>query len=482
MTAAALELFRRRARADLLTFMRWAWWGGGPFVVGRHTRAICARLTRAVEDWERGISTQLVLTVPFRHGKSEIAKGLQAWFLGRCAAAQPSILEACYNAELAVDFSKQVRDIVRSEAFQSLFPGVLPKRGSDRANLWQLEGSQSKVRATGLVSGSSTGFGANLIIVDDYLRGYAESRSKVLKRAILNAFASDVYTRQNAPACIVLVIATQWADDDLIGSIERELGEGERFQGFEILRFPAHKPGDDGWGTLFPEFYPDDWYFRQRLALGPRMAAALLDCAPRPDEGGRFRPDTQVRRHTDLSAWPQGLREVRAWDLASSAKERDGADPDWTWGVRLGVTGNAREGWEMWVRHAARCRKEAPERDALIRSVARADGPGIRQYVEAFGAYKDAAASLRAALTGVSSVRPMRLTGDKTVKAAPMEPVFDACRVHLYVGDGGLDRETEHAWREDFAAFPDGPHDDAVDATALAFRALTDPGGSRMLL
>ena len=462
--------------------MRWVWWGGGPFVVGRHTRAICERLTRAVDDWERGISTQLVLTVPFRHGKSEIAKALQAWFLGRCAGAQPSILEACYNAELAVDFSKQVRDVVRSEAYQALFPGVTPKRGSDRANLWQIEGSQSKVRATGLVSGSSTGFGANLIIVDDYLRGHAESRSKVLKRAILNAFASDVYTRQNAPACIVLVIATQWAEDDLIGSIEKERGPGERFQGFEILRYPAHKEGPDGWDTLFPEFYPAEWYARQRLALGPRMAAALLDCAPRPDEGGRFRPDSQVRRHADLSAWPNGLREVRAWDLASSAKERDGTDPDWTWGVRAGVTGNAREGWELWIRGAVRCRKEAPERDALIRSTARADGPAIRQYVEAFGAYKDAATSLKAALCGVSTVRPLRLTGDKTVKAAPMEPVFDAGRVHLYIGPGGLDEATATAWAEDFAAFPEGPHDDAVDATALAFHALTDTGGSRMLL
>lgn len=108
--------------------------------------------------------------------------------------------------------------------------------------------------------------------------------------------------------------------------------------------------------------------------------------------------------------------------------------------------------------------------------------PHVRQYVEAFGAYKDAATSLRAALCGVSTVRPVRLTGDKTVKAAPMEPVFDAGRVHLYIGPGGLDEATATAWAEDFAAFPEGPHDDAVDATALAFHALTDTGGSRMLL
>ena len=330
---AATELLRRRAREELLAFMAWTWQGAGPFLVGRHTRAICARLTRAVADWERGVSTQLVLSVPFRHGKSEIAKAFQAFFLGRCAAAQPSVLEACYNAELAVDFSKAVRDLVRSEAYQALFPGVLPRPGSNRANLWQLQGSQSKVRATGLINGSSTGFGANLIVVDDYLRGHAESRSKTLKRAIQNAFQSDVYTRQNAPAAIVLVIATQWATDDLIGAIEAESGPGQRFAGFEFLRFPARKAG--AYETLFPELYPADWYARQRAALGPRMAAALLDCAPRPEEGGRF-DVSKVRLHTDLTAWPK-TREVRAWDLASSAKERDGTDPDWTWGVRAAL-------------------------------------------------------------------------------------------------------------------------------------------------
>lgn len=474
---AATELLRRRARENLLCFMAWTWQGAGPFLVGRHTRAICARLTRAVADWERGVSTQLVLSVPFRHGKSEIAKAFQAFFLGRCAAAQPSVLEACYNAELAVDFSKAVRDLVRSEAYQALFPGVLPRPGSNRANLWQIQGSQSKVRATGLINGSSTGFGANLIVVDDYLRGHAESRSKVVKRAIQNAFQSDVYTRQNSPAAIVLVIATQWATDDLIGAIEAESGPGQRFDGFEFLRFPARKAG--AYETLFPELYPADWYARQRAALGPRMAAALLDCAPRPEEGGRF-DVAKVRLHTDLTAWPK-TREVRAWDLASTAKERDGTDPDWTWGVRAALTGNARDGWELWVRHAVCCRKEAPERDALIRATARADGPAVGQRIEAFGAYKDAAATLKAALTGVASVRPVRLPGDKTVKAAPLEPLFDAGRVHLHVGPGGLDPATLDRWREDFAAFPEGPHDDAVDATALAYHALAD-AGSRMLV
>ena len=69
---AKYELAARAARRDMLSFMRWCWWNppSAPFRVGRHTRAICARLTKAIEDYRHGISTYLLIAVPFRHGKA----------------------------------------------------------------------------------------------------------------------------------------------------------------------------------------------------------------------------------------------------------------------------------------------------------------------------------------------------------------------------------------------------------------------------
>jgi predicted phage terminase large subunit-like protein len=328
-----------------------------------------------------------------------------------------------------------------------------------------------------MVDGSATGRGASLIIVDDYLRNYAASRSKTIKRAVLNAFKNDIMSRK-APTSIVIVIATQWAEDDLIGEIDKERGPGQTFEGFEIIRFPARKEGE--WDYLFPERYPAAWYEENRRTLGPRQAAALLDCAPRPDEGGRFKPAQQVRVHDTLEAWPTAMRECRAWDLASSSKERDGDDPDWTWGVRLGITGSKATGYEVWVRSAVSGRWEAPERNAVIRQTALGDSTGIRQYVESFGAYKDAVNELKTALKGVRIVQGIRLPGDKTVKAAILEPIFDACRVHVY--RGGMSAETLDRWMADFASFPEGAHDDAVDATALAVHALTAGSGSQILM
>lgn len=473
-----IELVRRRARNDLLTFMHWTWWGADAFQVGRHTEAICARLTRAAEDLRAGKGTRLVISVPFRHGKSEIAKAFCAFLLGNCADLQPSVIEACYNSDLAEDFSDQIRSIMQDEAYQAVFPGVKPARGKNTVKQWQIHKSQSRFRATGLVNGSATGRGASLIIVDDYLANYSASRSKTIKASILNAFKMDIFTRK-APTSIVLVIATQWSDDDLIGEIDKESKPGGTFEGFEFIRFPARKAGE--YDYLFPERYPADWYDENRRTLGPRMAAALMDCSPRPDEGGRFKPGKQVQEHYSLDGWPQ-RQNARAWDLASSAKERDGDDPDWTWGVRGCVTGNKHEGWSLWILNAVRTRSEAPERDALIRNTARNDGAGVRQYVEQFGAYKDAVKTLKVALRGVTTVRGIRLTGDKTVKAAPLEPIFDAGRVHVYRGPGGMDDATYDAWVADFTAFPEGAHDDAVDATALLFHALNEGGNLGLLV
>ena len=464
------ELLRRKAREDLLAFLLWCWWGSDRFAIGRHTRAICARLTKAAEDYRRGISTKLVITVPFRHGKSEIAKGFCAYFLGACAEQQPSIIEACYNAELAEDFSKQIRAILTSEAYQKLFPGIMPERGSNKAKLWKLNRSQSRIRATGLVNGAATGHGASLVIVDDYLRNYADSRSKLTKKAIHNAFTNDIITRR-APTSITLVIATQWSCDDLIGTIE------QTYPDFEIIRFPARS---DGYEYLFPERYPPSWYDDMRNMLGPKRSAALLDCHPAPEEGGRFKPYSQVRIHDTLDDWPTNVREVRAWDLASSAKQRDSDDPDWTWGVRLGVTGNGRKGYDVWIRSAVSGRWEAPERNAIIRRTAMDDPSSVRQFVESFGAYKDAVAELKGALQGKRIVKGIKLPGDKTVKAAALEIPFDAHRVHIY--KGGMTSETYDRWVADFAAFPDGAHDDAVDATALAYAAVTASSGSRLLI
>lgn len=464
------ELVKRTARRDLLTFMQFNWTQPGAFAIGRHTKAICDRLTRAVEDWKQGKSTFLLIAVPFRHGKSEIASiALPAFFLGSCRQLEPSVIMSGYGATLIEGFSKRVQRMIQDAPFQALFPNM---QIEGTAANWNVSGSHGTVTAVGL-GGAITGKGGHLIVLDDYCKSRAEAVSQTFRNKTWDSFRNDLMTRQNAPANIVVVTATPWHVDDIRGRIKKLQAEDPKFPQFEEMNFPARKAGE--YEYLFPELLPPRWYDAQRATL-QKQAAALLDCNPIVEGGERFNVD-KVVVHTSLDGWPK-LREVRGWDLASSAKQRDKDNPDRTWGIRGAVRdvhlGSGVHKKELWIRSMVCCREEAPTRDAIIRSTAQQDGAAVPQYVEAFAAYKDAYTQLRAALRG-HIVRASRLPGDKSAKCAPLESVFEAGDVHVYL-DGC--KQFFDLWRSEFAAFPAGEHDDSCDATAVMFHAFDGNGST----
>ena len=291
MTAeeARAELLRRKAQTDLLAFLAYCWWMPTPLKVGRHTVATCNRLTKAIDDYlDFGKTTYLLINMPFRHGKSDImSRALPAFFLGRCAAKQPNVIMSGYGASLIEGFSQKTQEIVRSEAYQRVFPEVkIEGRGS--AAEWRIRGSQSTVYATGL-GGSITGKGANLIDVDDYCKNREEAESKSQRDKLWASFKDDLMTRLNPGGGLVAVCATRWHLDDISGRILEAMKRDRKFPRFEELVFPARKAGDGGWETLFPELYDREWYDTQRATLGTYSAAALLDCEPVSDATKEFK-------------------------------------------------------------------------------------------------------------------------------------------------------------------------------------------------
>ncbi len=278
---ARLELLRRKAQKDLLAFLSYCWWMTGALHVGRHTRVLCERLTRAVEDFRQGKDTYLVVNMPFRHGKSDlVSRALPAYFLGRCRDLQPNIIMSGYGSSLVKGFSANVQNILESEAYQRVFPGMKIDPDKNATDEWRIKDSVSSVHAQGL-GGSITGKGGNLIIVDDYCKNAEEAESQTVRDKVWESFKTDICTRTNAPAHIIIVCATRWHVDDIVGRIYSEMEKNADYPRFESIVFPARKEGADGWETLFPEHYKDSWYSMQRAQLGPYQAAALLDCNPK---------------------------------------------------------------------------------------------------------------------------------------------------------------------------------------------------------
>lgn len=469
-TDALLELAVRRARVDLLAFMRLVWWMPHPFIIGRHTRAICDRLTRAVEDYEAGVSTKLIVDCPPRHGKSDIISlAFPAWFLGREAALEPSVMEVSYSAEKAEEFSLKVRDsIIRKPIYRRIFPGVRLSDTKSAVASWKIEGSAGTYKALG-IHGGATGSDADLEIIDDPIKDESESRSQAKRKSIHQQFSTSFNTRLS-PTSIQIVMNTRWHVNDLTGFIMKKMEEEPGFARYDHISFPVSKQGEGGWDYLFPERFSPEWYRNQRAAMTRQMYAAMFECAPVIEGGNRFRTDGVVF-HDTLEGWPLAP-DVRGWDLASSSVERDPDDPDWTVGVRGQVVTERLDGdaclRHVWIRSVVACREEAPARDRLMRQTAIDDGPAVRQYVEAFAAYKDAYTTMKSALRGVSVVHPSHLPGDKSAKCADLEPCFEAGLVHVY--RPGCARWLDE-WTRHFEEFPNGEHDDFVDATAVMFHA-----------
>jgi len=314
---ARIELLRRAAQGNLLAFLQYCWWMPSPLHIGRHTRELCARLTRAVVDFRHGKDTYLIVTLPFRHGKSDlVSRALPAFFIGMCADMQPNVIMSGYGSSLVKGFSANVQAIVESEAYKRVFPGIRIDPDKNATDEWKIKDSVSSVYAQGL-GGSITGKGGNLIIIDDYCKNAEEAESQTTRDKTWESFKTDLCTRTNAPAHIIIVCATRWHVDDLVGRIYGEMAKNPDYPRYESLVYPAHKEGPDGWDTLFPEHYKASWYAMQRSQLGPYQAAALLDCDPRRAGKTVFRREW-LEYYTGEIDW----RQMRIMIFVDGAKSK----------------------------------------------------------------------------------------------------------------------------------------------------------------
>ena len=118
-----LLLLRRLEAVDHhLNFMSYTWQNHSePFTIGYHTRKICAAIDYAMELYRDGKSSAWVITVPFRHGKSEIlSRKLPAHFLGLFPDSK--VILCGHTQALTEGFSKTSRNLISSPEYRKHFP------------------------------------------------------------------------------------------------------------------------------------------------------------------------------------------------------------------------------------------------------------------------------------------------------------------------------------------------------------------------
>lgn len=164
-----------------------------------------------------------------------------------------------------------------------------------------------------------------------------------------------------------------------------------------------------------------------------------------------------------LDALPVRLRKVRYWDLAGTAYNGSN-DPDWTAGAKLGRSYDGR----FYALDQKWLRGSPGEVRKLVLQTAQLDGPDTEVHLseDPGQAGKDQALDYASALAGFT-VRIKRESGAKTTRFAPFSAQAEAGNVRMLRGPWN------ERWLSDLEGFPDAAHDDTADATAGAFRALT---------
>lgn len=299
---AAKELLaRRQGRTSLIGFTRYTF---PTFQDAEHHRQICEALERV----ERGECRRLMIFAPPRHTKSELAsRRFPAWFMGRNSDKQ--IITATYSGEFATDFGREVKQIVASQEYQALFPGVRLAEDSQAKGRWHTTDGGVYV-AVG-VGGPITGRGAHLALIDDPIKNRQDADSDTVRESVWKWYTSTLRTRLMPGGAIVLVL-TRWHEDDLAGRLlEAAKHEGEKW---EVIDLPAIRTDAEGAeSALWPEWYPLPELHAIRSAVGGRDWLALYQQQPTADDGDFFRREWFRERYNEK---PEGLRVIITGDFA----------------------------------------------------------------------------------------------------------------------------------------------------------------------
>ena len=486
------ELARRElARRRLMDFTTYTF---PQYQVARHNVLLAEYLEeveRYVASWGRVGIGRLMVFMPPRHGKSELVSiRFPAWFLGRNPDSRV-ILASC-TADLAVGFSRQVRNLVVDAPFRAVFGDkssaaepVALADDSRAANAWDFVHQRGGMVAAG-VGGAIIGRGAHLAIIDDPFRDRRDAESQPVRDRTDDWYRSTLYTRLEDGAAIVLM-HQRWHEDDLAGRLLKRMivGGEEWADQWTVLNLPAiaeewaeEVAADDvlkacqaGWWrsvdvvgrqpgeALWPEKYPLEALQTIRVNIGGYEWDALYQQRPRQLEGAMIK--AHLIKVVAPEEVPAGLREARYWDLAVSGKER--ADY-----IAGGKIGRGRDG-RIYILDVRRLPGPWAEARPTMVRVMLGDDVAVEEGIEVAGQQGGYFQELQ---------RDDQLQG-RTLRAVnPREVGNKEVRAQVWASriEDGLVYMMRAAWNEAFIseclAFPRGTYDDQVDAVSGAVQML----------
>lgn len=454
MTAAVDQVDWRVTPIGYGTHLSDGQWWSAP-----HLEVIAAAVVETVLTGGR-----LIVTLPPRHGKSELIDvWTPVWFLD--LFPERRVILSTYNDTFAAEWGEKVRDHIKANPDRLQ---VRLKGDTTAKNRWRTN-KGGTFYAVGVGSGI-TGRGGDLVIVDDPHKDWAEANSEVYRNRIWNWWLSTLYTRLE-PGAAVVVCLTRWHENDFVG----RLLESDTADDWRVINLPALAEGGDVLGraegeALWPERYDRERLLHTQKTLGPYVFGGMYQQHPSAPEG-QILKRASWRWYVTL---PPGIEQwLGSWDMNFG----EGAEPDYVVGQVW-----ARKGANCYLAWETRGRWDFTETRKQVRRLA-SDWPQVTNWIVEAKANGPAIISdLRNEVAGLNGYSPK---DSKVARAYAVAPILDAGNVFLQqdvtwdpMVPGTLPT-TPADLIDECAAFDSGLFDDQVDCTTQALLHLL--GGSAIL-
>lgn len=494
--AAASELLRRKAaRHGLVAFAKSIDVPGRPqgdddddntwmfdpiqSPIAFHHEVILGAVERCIDT----VQGRLLILAPPGSAKSTYASVVAPpYAMGKVPGLK--VIFATYAAPLAHKQSKRARQICRSPRYQAIFNTIIPK-GFEAADTWALANG-SEFMAVGMLGGS-TGNRADLLIIDDPIKGREAADSETIREKTFEAYTDDLKTRLK-PGGSIIIIQTRWHEDDLAGRLlpldydgasgDILCRDGKHWHVLNIqakcerLDDPLGRPLG---GYMWPEWFtPEHWsdYEMNPSPQGQRTWNALFQQRPAADSGGQFErawfeggEDSQGRVHPDrryrIDAMPSRdrLRIFGSSDWAVTEKTTADFTEHGIWGMD-----DKGDLWALDWKHGQVNTEKAVE---LCIDLIRYWKPIA--WAGEIGKDENSIQPIRnrrmVEERAMTTVELLPSNADKVAKAASFRAMASLGRVHFPHDSVWGSRVI--GW---LVKFPAGAHDDAVDVCGHAGR------------
>ncbi|WP_337187911.1 phage terminase large subunit [Phenylobacterium sp.] len=352
------QVLRAALQADFHAFIRPAFDTLNPgqaFQPNWHIEAIA----HALSEVGRGDINPLLITIPPRYLKSICGSvAFPAWMMGRDPTLR--FLVASYSAELATKHARDFRTVVESGWFRTFFPnfGRL-KRVADAEITTAQNGSRRSVS----LGGSVTGFGADILIIDDLMKA-ADASSPVERQRVRDFYDQTLFSRldDKQDGCII-AIQQRLHEDDLAGYLLEKGGNWVHLNLPAIAeedeqiplgprRRHVRKRGD----ALFPSREPIGTLESIRLEIGAPAFSAQYQQNPVSLDSAHVRWE-RIQTYEEPYHRVAYTQVVQSWDTAMHGGPNSDFSVCTTWGYAEGA-------W--WLLDLVRVRLDYPDLKARV--------------------------------------------------------------------------------------------------------------------